>query len=65
MAKTKLRSLNFGLSPMPYRGSEVRVGSEDRLNFFFKGYIFQEGSSGTHFDHGQCGIKPFPIYAPP
>ena len=41
------------------------MGSEDSLQFFLKGIFIQEGSSGTHFDHGQFEIKTFPIYAPP
>ena len=30
-----------------------------------KGHIFQEGSSGTHFDYSQFEIKTFSIYARP
>ena len=41
------------------------MGSEDPLQFFLKGIFVQEGSSGTHFDHGQFEIKTFPIYARP
>ena len=41
------------------------MGSEDPLqNFFFLKAIFvQEGSSGTHFDHGQFEIKTF-LFSP-
>ena len=69
MAKAKLRFSIFGLSHRLYRGYEVAVGSEAPLQFFFffffKGTFVQEGSRGTHFDHGQFEIKTFPIYACP
>ena len=41
------------------------VGSEDQLQIFLRGIFVQEGSSGTHFDHGQFEIKTFPIYTSP
>ena len=46
-------------------GSEVKVVSEDQLQIFSKGIFVQEGSSGTHFDHGQFEIKTVPVYSPP
>ena len=51
MAKTKFRFSLFGLSHRLCSGSEVTVGSEDKIQFFLKGVFVQEGSSGTHFDH--------------
>ena len=48
-----------------YKGSEVRVGSEDQLQKCFKGIYVQEGSSGTCFDHGQFEFKTFPPYLHP
>ena len=45
--------------------SPQTVGSKDPNQFFLKGIFVQEGSSGTHFDHGQFEIKTFPIYSPP
>ena len=66
MAKTKFRFLIFALFHRLCRGTEVMVGSEDKLqNFFSKDIFVQEGSSGTRFDHGQFEIKTFPIYILP
>ena len=60
--KIKLRFPMFCLFHRPYKGYEVTVGSEEPLNFFFpKGISVQEGSSGTHFDHGQFEINTFLI----
>ena len=67
MAKT-ISDFQFLTFPIGYvyRGSEVAVGSEDQLQFsfflFLRAYFVQEGSSGTHFIHGQFEMKTFSIY---
>ena len=40
-------------------------GLKTNFKIFLKGIFVQEGSSGTHFDHGQFEIKSFPMYASP
>ena len=40
------------------------VGSEEPLQFFFKGHIVKEGSSGTYFDHGQFEITKLALFIP-
>ena len=45
-AKIKFRFSMFCLSNRPYRGSEVTLGSEDPLHFFFffeRAYLFKRG----------------------
>ena len=61
----KFRFSIFCHSHRAYRRSAVMVGSEDPLQKCYKCIFFQEGSSGTHFDHGQFEIKTFPIYTCP
>ena len=63
--KNRIQIFNFCLFNRLYRESAVTVGSETHFKDFLKGIFVQEGSCGTHFDHGQFEIKTFPIYAPP
>ena len=58
--KKKIDFQYFGLSHRLYKRSEVKVGSEDQLQFLLKGMFVQEGSSETGFNHGKFEIKTFP-----
>ena len=72
--KNKIQIFNCLAFPICYIESKVTVGSEDPLkkknktkqkNKKFMSIFVQKGSSGTCFNHGQLGIKTFPIYALP
>ena len=59
---------DFNILPFPIGyvgGPSWRWGLKINFKIFLKGTFVQEGSSGTHFDHGQFEIKTFPIYALP
>ena len=65
MEKNNL-DFQFLTFPIGYiRGLGWRWCLKTNFIFFSKGIFVQEGPNGTRFDHGQFGIKTFPIYAPP